>query len=493
MMVQRTDWGEIQWLEEERQAAAKGSQRVGIVTLPAGGHQPRHVHYGEQAIYVLEGEAESTVDGVTTRIVPGDLFHWRAGIVHEVRNPLNVPFRHLLVSSPVPEGRDALPSLDGDSPRDVAPDLIYIAAEAVRTQFLETLPYGYALFDGMGNLILKGQSFPEYCRGKCGIDTCANPTDCMLQGAALDTAIEQVYRCPHGMEVYQYPIVYAGHLLGFIQAGYIRHSGAEGDFVGEVYDVPESVVAGVKALMRRIVKAIRNYCEFEQFRRELSERESQISDAKARHSVLMQDLRDTRYAMTDLKINNHFLFNTLNSMASMALDGGNMPLYQSIVDLSKMFHYTLRTQASIVPLYKELEYVKAYLQLQKLRWDGQLHVEWRIADAAREQPVPFNFLQPIVENAFTHGFHEAAEKALRIEVEVKNALIIRVTNSGATLTPQEYYAVNQAIRGNTAHGLSMVNHKLQGAYDERYDIRIGPADWDRGGTTFAVVLPYGGR
>ncbi|MBQ8953690.1 MAG: cupin domain-containing protein, partial [Clostridia bacterium] len=103
MNRQRTDWGEIQWLEDERQAAAKGSQRVGIVTLPAGSHQPRHIHYGEQTIYVLEGEAESTVDGVTTRIVPGDLFHWKAGIVHEVRNPLGVPFRHLLVSSPVLE------------------------------------------------------------------------------------------------------------------------------------------------------------------------------------------------------------------------------------------------------------------------------------------------------------------------------------------------------------------------------------------------------
>lgn len=142
MICQRTDWGEIQWLEEERQAAAKSGQRVGIVTLPAGGHQPRHVHYGEQAIYVLEGEAESAVDGVTTRVVPGDLFHWRVGIVHEVHNPLSVPFRHLLVSSPVPEGRDALPAPEGDAPRDVAPDLIYIAAEAVRTQFLGTLPYG---------------------------------------------------------------------------------------------------------------------------------------------------------------------------------------------------------------------------------------------------------------------------------------------------------------------------------------------------------------
>ena len=108
MTRQRTDWGEIQWLEDEREAASIGRQRVGVVTVLPGGHQPRHVHYEEQAIYVLEGEAESIVDGVASRITPGDLFHWRAGIVHEVRNLHgDAPFRHLMVSSPALGERDA--------------------------------------------------------------------------------------------------------------------------------------------------------------------------------------------------------------------------------------------------------------------------------------------------------------------------------------------------------------------------------------------------
>ena len=114
-----------------------------------------------------------------------------------------------------------------------------------------------------------------------------------------------------------------------------------------------------------------------------------------------------------------------------------------------------------MPLRRELEYVRSYLQLQKLRWDGQLHVETDVDPRALEQQVPFNFLQPIVGNAFTHGFHESPEKTLRIGVEVRNALVIRVTNSGEALTAREYYGVNQAIRSSTAHGLSMINHKLR--------------------------------
>ena len=490
MFCQRTQWGEIQWLESERQAALTGRQRVGVVTVSPGGYQPRHVHYEEQAIYVLEGEADSAIDGVTTHLTAGDLLHWKAGVVHEVHNRQDTPFRHLLISCPAAPEREAFLAAY-DTPKSIAPDLIYIAAEAVRTQFLETLPYGCALFDALGNRIFKSQSFPEYCRVRCLVDIRGDMAECLLRPTRSDMGQEQVFRCRHGMEVYQYPITSAGHILGCLQAGYIRHSGEGEAFPGEVYDVPESVVTGVKALMGRIVKAIRNYCEFEQFRRELSARESEISSVREQHHVLEREMQDTRYAMTDLKINNHFLFNTLNSMASMALDGGQPALYQSIVDLSKLFRYTLRNQSPVVQLQHELDYVKAYLQLQKLRWDGQLHVKMEIDPAAAEQTVPFNFLQPIVENAFAHGFHTDTEKYLLLEAKAGDRLVICVTNSGSTLTEQEYFAVNQGIRSGTAHGLSMIDHKLRAVYGGDYELSIGPAGGDRGGSVFTISLPGG--
>lgn len=130
--------------------------------------------------------------------------------------------------------------------------------------------------------------------------------------------------------------------------------------------------------------------------------------------------------------------------------------------------------------------------LRSIRSGGELHVETEVDPRALEQQVPFNFLQPIVENAFTHGFHESPEKTLRIEVKVRNALVIRITNSGVTLTAREYYAVNQAMRSSTAHGLSMINHKLRVVYDDRYDICMSLAAWDKGGSTFTLTLPYDG-
>lgn len=291
------------------------------------------------------------------------------------------------------------------------------------------------------------------------------------------------------MEIFHYPIYFNKVFLGYIQSGYLRHSGTGEGKIKNVYDVPESVIAGIKALLLRIVKAIRNFCEFEQFRRELMEKELRIASQEETQRILLKNLRDTQYAVTDLKINHHFLFNTLNSMASMALDGGLMPLYQSIVDLSKMFHYTLRTQNSIVSLEKELEYVKAYLQLQKLRYGEDLEMICQIEKKVLKAMVPFNFLQPIVENAFVHGFKECVHKRIAIEIaEAGDRVGIRVINSGKRLSAQACRSINQGICGNTSHGLSMISQKLAAVYEEDCLFEIGVKE--NGDTCFQVQIPF---
>ncbi len=221
------------------------------------------------------------------------------------------------------------------------------------------------------------------------------------------------------------------------------------------------------------MKAIWNYCEFEQFRLELQQKELQIASDNEKKMVLMKNLRKSQYEVTDLKINNHFLFNTLNQMASMAVESGQMDLYESIVNLSKMFHYTLRTQSQIVPLSKELEYVDAYLGLQKLRYQNNLVIHKDIEAATLGFGVPFNFLQPIVENAFTHGFHDIIEKGITLTARMTaKGLTMEVINSGKRLTEAECLVINHGIQANSTHGLSMVNQKIQAATEGKTKLAV---------------------
>lgn len=502
--IQKTNWGSVKWMtkEDEEELAQVQGMHIGIVTINPGAHQAKHIHYDEQVMYVLQGQCISIENGVKRSMSAGEFIHMKAGIIHEAYNIGNVPFQHLLISNP------------NNSPEEepihkirkpVSTDVIYNAVEAIRTQFLGALHYGYAIFDSLGNLILQSSFYPEYCVKHCMPVNNPGACSCMRQNGFTTWLERKSFSCKYGLEVFHYPIYFNDVFLGYIQSGYVKYSGkvttkyveensekpdgtdqaAENE---DLYEVPESVVYGIRSLTSRIIKAIQNYCEFELFRQELTEREMKIASDEETQRILLKNLKDTQYAVTDLKINNHFLFNTLNSMASMALDSGQMNLYQSIVDLSKMFHYTLRTQSSIVTLEKEVEYVKAYLQLQKSRYRDALRIETKIPKSVLQCQVPFNFLQPIIENAFIHGFKEYPVKRLKLTIQKKNGeLVVQVINNGVKLDEQSCSIINQSINNNTSHGLSMIYQKLLMSCGDGCDFFVG--NDKKGNTCFTVKLP----
>lgn len=489
MTRQKTDWGEIQWMNDEEDLTSVEGLKVGMVTLDVGKHQARHIHFDEQVIYVVQGEAVSFIGKERLEMKPGNYFHWPAGILHEVFHVGAEPFRHFMVSN-VEFAEGGFFKEDEEiepTKQQVPPDLIYRAVEAVRTQFLENIHYSYVIFDTMGNVVIQSPRYPSYCVHCCQPQENEGSCPCMVALKADEKQKEQSFRCPFGMEVFHYPIRFHGLVIGYIQGGYIRRTHGEEDTARAVYDVPESVVAGIRGLMLRIVKALQDYCGFEKFRRDLAERELAISSSEEARQILSKNLRDAQYAMTDLKINNHFLFNTLNSMASMAVEFGAMPLYQSIVDLSKMFRYTLKTQSPMVLFSKEKEYVDAYLKLQKLRYGDSLQVLWEISPQMLESMTPFNFLQPIVENAFVHGFQEVEERKLVIKGRIRQGkFCLEISNSGRSMTEQLCRTINRSLKAGVFHGLSMIYLKLQAIYGEAFSMYARP---EAGGTCFVLEFP----
>ena len=217
MAVQVTDWGRISWMEEEHGINSMRGLKAGVVTLSAGAHQPRHRHYEEQVIYVIEGQALSILDGVESRLSMGSFFHWKAGVEHEIYNTGKRDFRHLLISSPEAESPEEMEFRKKEVPMDVSPDLIYIAVEAIRTQFLETLHYGYAIFDAHGDLILQSRYYPDFCIECCQPAQNPGTCGCMRRIPLKDCAKEIIFSCAYGMEIFQYPILFGGTFMGYIQ------------------------------------------------------------------------------------------------------------------------------------------------------------------------------------------------------------------------------------------------------------------------------------
>jgi LytS/YehU family sensor histidine kinase len=132
------------------------------------------------------------------------------------------------------------------------------------------------------------------------------------------------------------------------------------------------------------------------------------------------------------QINPHFFFNCLNGLRALITEDPARA-QQMVTDLSSLLRYALQSgKTQTVPLRTELETVRTYLELQRLRLEERLAVEIEAAPESLAVPVPTMLVQLLVENGVTHGI-EARPQGGRIQVAswVEGpALRVRVINSG---------------------------------------------------------------
>lgn len=158
--------------------------------------------------------------------------------------------------------------------------------------------------------------------------------------------------------------------------------------------------------------------------------------------------RATTLKALQAQINPHFLNNTLQYIASDALEKGDMQEYQIICRLAKMMRYAVIEVGNYkVPLKDEFKNGEDYLSLQKLRFGERLEYSMDLPSDLEEFAVPKLFLQPIIENAVTHGLEPRKKKGIvRVWTEYKEELLyICVSDNGVGMTQEELYRLRQEI------------------------------------------------
>ena len=153
---------------------------------------------------------------------------------------------------------------------------------------------------------------------------------------------------------------------------------------------------------------------------------------------LEQDKTMSELAMLKAQINPHFFFNSLNSVYSLT--------YTNIEDsrcalhtLSRMMRYLLySTEGERTTLLKEIDFMKDFIALMKLRANSKLTITTDIPEKLNDYPIVPMLLLPLVENAFKHGVHATdqseihialRQKGANIEFEVKNTYFEKIKNS----------------------------------------------------------------
>lgn len=481
MERQYTGWGHIDWLLPEKKEQ-EGAMRVGIVSIDSHAHMPAHMHFDEQIIYTFQGNGYSLINGkrIPMSETENNLLHWMPGVIHEMVNLTDQPYVHLMVTCWDQSIPDAfLNHIEEKEEMSFQERLrcLYDAIDAVREPFLNKLRYSFVIYDLLGNVAATSKAFPKYCCNYCKDQAIEGSAPCMKKQNYPLLEKGGSFECPGGLTVFIVPIVFRHSVVGYVEGGYVYTRQKISDFSNEenpdLYLAPISSVENSRTMLKRIAVMLCNFCEVHQYQRELKEQEKKLKSERRDRKQLEANLKHIESSIINLKINNHFLFNTLNQMAAMALEGGVIPLYQSILDLSKLFQYTLRQEGNFVTFDKELDYVKSYLQLQNLRYENHLELNYEIKINTELWVVPVNWLMPLVENAFVHGMKEVKEKKLWISaLEEEGWLHVTVGNNGKQIEESILRVLRIRMRGNTSHGMSMVYQKLKNCYGDQFVMDI---------------------
>lgn len=170
----------------------------------------------------------------------------------------------------------------------------------------------------------------------------------------------------------------------------------------------------------------------------------------------------------------HFLFNTLHSLTQLAREDP-IATQNALLRFGELMRYVLscgRGAGADVALEDELEFVRNYLALEKLRMADRLRIDERIDPEALELAVPPLLLQPLVENAVRHGLSRRRRGgALRLTASAQDdRLFIEVSDDGAGAEPPR-------VRESTGLGLRAVARQLQAHFgaDAEFSIETQPA------------------
>ena len=201
-------------------------------------------------------------------------------------------------------------------------------------------------------------------------------------------------------------------------------------------------------------------------------------------AALATELVQARLQALRMQINPHFLFNTLNTISALIHDNPDAA-DRMVVRLSDLLRRTLdRGDVQEVPLREELDFLRAYLEIEQMRFPDRLTVTYDIEPKTNELLVPHLILQPLVENALRHGIMPR-EEAGRIEISAHLAdgehLELKVRDNGNGLAPANGTPEREGI------GLKNVRSRLAELYGGAQEFTLGNAAG--GGVEARIRIP----
>ncbi|HMD50409.1 MAG TPA: histidine kinase, partial [Bryobacteraceae bacterium] len=211
-------------------------------------------------------------------------------------------------------------------------------------------------------------------------------------------------------------------------------------------------------------------------RRYLSEDFASLSRLAAAVVEQVERFRDTEMrrlvAQAELRalqsqINPHFLFNALNTLYGVIPRNAGKAR-QTVLNLAEIFRYFLQSEKTFIPLSEELEIVRAYLEIERLRLGPRLETRIDVDDAVLAAPIPILSIQPLVENAIKHGIAaKSGPGVLQLSAMAAGGCVrIAVRDTGPGMNAESGTGNGRGV------GLANVRRRLQLCFGPESDLAI---------------------
>lgn len=384
--------------------------------------------------------------------------------------------------------------------------------QEIQDKFSDATGLSAVIVDSEGNPITRPSNFTNFCT--CMRSTPKGLERCIMcddQGGRRHQK-PSVYRCHGGLTDLAAPIVVQDQYIGAFLGGQVimeEHDdaatkeimfeltadiGVDPAILSEYYDK-------VRVMPKKRIQAAADLMYI------MSNYIVEIGAANISGQLLMQEMKakanlENMLRATELKalqsqVNPHFLFNTLNTIARLALIEGANQTQEVVYALADLLRNNLRDIEDLRTINQEVKSIVDYLTIQKARYGDRINAVIDVDAEVDETKIPALTLQPLIENAIIHGL-ECKVNGGTVTISARreeNQVVITVADTGVGIEREKIQAIFQMEKPKTTHGqttgLGIINvHKrIQHYFGQEYGLQINSVLGE--GTTVRISLPYG--
>lgn len=190
------------------------------------------------------------------------------------------------------------------------------------------------------------------------------------------------------------------------------------------------------------------------------------------------------------QINPHFLYNTLDSIIWMEERGRGREAILMVSSLARLFRLSISRGRSEITVRDELEQVRHYLIIQKMRFKNKFEYTITWDEAALEETTVKLIVQPMAENAINHAIDETQDEALHIAIHAgvtEEEVIFTIEDDGVGMPPEVVDRLLTAPAGKSGIGIKNVHERIRLTYGEPYGIQVRSVEDE--GTCVTIRLP----